>query len=174
MVASLSAVAQMEVSPQLLRESFNREPFGFAHNLSSLDLFDLRSLRRLAEKYRDHPSSYMVASGASAAADKFRAVRQTTLELPAALDRIEQESVRVLLKHPENFDPQFRRLMDELVGQVTDALELYKDDRIERLTSSIFVTSTSTLTPFHFDPSAVFFFQIKGEKVYHLYSPSVL
>jgi cupin superfamily protein len=42
------------------------------------------------------------------------------------------------------------------------------------LESSIFLTSAATLTPFHFDPSAVFFFQIAGKKMYHVYPPAAL
>jgi hypothetical protein len=174
MAARVSGSARLDVDPQLLRRSFNREPFGFSHNLGALGIFELPYLRSLAEKYRNHQSSYMVASGASAPGERFRAVKPTSLELPDAIDSLQHESVRILLKHPETFDPRFRELMDGLVAQVAESSNLLKDDRIERLTSSVFLTSTSTLTPFHFDPSAVFFFQITGEKVYHLYAPAVL
>jgi hypothetical protein len=42
------------------------------------------------------------------------------------------------------------------------------------LDSSILISSAATITPFHFDPEVSFFFQIEGDKVYHLYSSGAL
>jgi hypothetical protein len=169
-----SEIGQLELTPQILDRSFNREPFGFDHNLSTLDMFNLDSLQALAEKYDGHESDYMVATSASAPDQKFRSVKTRDLSPRQAIERLKTESVRIFLKRPQNYDSKFQRLLNELVGQVISLSGGLRADRIVRLESSIFLTSAKTLTPFHFDPSAVFFFQIAGDKIYHVYPPAAL
>lgn len=169
-----SDMGRLELAPQALDRSFNREPIGFDHNLHTLGMFELDSLRALAEKYAGHDADYMVASSASAPDQKFRSVETTDLSPSQAIDRLKTESVRILLKRPQDYDSRFQKLLDGLVEQVVSRSQGLKDDRIVRLESSIFLTSAKTLTPFHFDPSAVFFFQIAGDKIYHLYPPAAL
>jgi hypothetical protein len=169
-----SDMGRLELAPQDLDRSFNREPIGFDHNLSTLGIFELDSLRALAEKYIGHESSYMVASSASAPDQKFRSVKTTNLNPSQAMDRLKTESVRILLKGPQNYDSRFQKLLDGLTEQVVSLSGGLRTDRIMRLESSIFLTSAKTLTPFHFDPSAVFFFQITGDKTYHVYPPAAL
>lgn len=164
----------LELAPQIVNQSFNREPFGFGHNLSGLDLFELGSLSNLAGKYRGYDQDYFVASSASAPDEKFRSVKTINLELPEAFGLLKKQPIRILLKRPENHDPRFRKLRDGLIEQIVDASEELRNDRILRLESAVFVSSAATLTPFHFDPSAVFFCQIMGDKIYHVYSPTAL
>jgi hypothetical protein len=169
-----SNIGRLELAPQVLDQSFNREPIAFDHNLSTLGMFELDALRALAEKYTGHDSDYMVASSASAPDQKFRSVQATNLSPAQAINRLKTESVRILLKRPQNYDSGFQRLLDGLTAQVVSLSGGLKADRIVRLESSIFLTSAKTLTPFHFDPSAVFFFQIAGDKIYHVYPPAAL
>jgi Cupin superfamily protein len=169
-----SDMGRLELAPQVLDRSFNREPIGFDHNLSTLDIFKLESLRALAEKYAGHESDYMVASSASAPDQKFRSVKTSNLSPSQAIGRLSTDSVRILLKRPQDYDVRFQTLLDGLTEQVVSLSGGLKADRIVRLESSIFLTSAKTVTPFHFDPSAVFFFQIAGEKIYHLYPPAAL
>jgi hypothetical protein len=169
-----SDVGRLELLPNVLDRSFNREPIDFGHNLHTLGLFELDSLRALAEKYKDHKSDYMVASSASAPDQKFRSVKTPDLTPSQAVERLESEPFRILLKRPQNYDPRFQKLLSELTEQVISLSGELKSDRIVRLESSIFLTSAKTLTPFHFDPSSVFFFQIAGDKIYHLYPPAAL
>jgi Cupin superfamily protein len=173
-MSEIAETGRLELASQILDRSFNREPIGFDHNLSALGMFELDSLRTLAEKYADHESDYMVATSASAPDQKFRSVKATNLSPAEAIDRLKTDSVRILLKRPQNYDSGFQKLLDELTEQVVSLSEGLKADRIIRLESSIFLTSAKTLTPFHFDPSAVFFFQIAGDKSYHVYPPAAL
>jgi len=174
MMTDNSDMGRLELAPQILDRSFNREPIGFDHNLSTLDIFELDSLRTLAEKYAGHDSDYMVASSASAPDQKFRSVKAANLSPSEAIERLKTESVRILLKRPQNYDSRFQKLLNGLTEQVVSLSGGLKADRIVRLESSIFLTSAKTLTPFHFDPSAVFFFQFAGDKIYHIYPPRAL
>lgn len=169
-----SDVGCLELPPEILNRTFNREPVGFDHNLHALEIFQLDSLRALAERYAGHERDYMVASGASTPDQRFRAVKAPNLAPAQAIDRLKTDSLRILLKRPQNFDARFQKLLDELMKQVISRSKELQGDRIARLESSIFLTSATTLTPFHFDPSAVFFFQIKGGKTYHVYPPAAL
>jgi len=169
-----AAGALLQLDAPLVRSSFNREPFGFTHELSGLDIFDLSNLRALAARYVGHERDYFVTSGAAAPGQKFRSVSGPGLGLVEAIDQLETNSVRILLKRPENYDVRFRRLVDDLIGQVLDTLGGLGDDKILRLESSIFMTSSATVTPFHFDPSIGFFSQIRGRKLYHVYPPTEL
>jgi hypothetical protein len=173
-MTNYSENGRIELAPQILDSSFNREPIGFNHNLHTLGMFDLDSLRALAKKYDGHASDYMVATSASAPDQKFRSVKMKDLSPHQAIERLKTEPVRVLLKRPQYYDPRFQELLDELVEQVISQSGVLRADRIVRLESSIFLTSAKTLTPFHFDPSAVFFFQIAGDKIYHVYPPAAL
>jgi hypothetical protein len=175
MTSIASHSGRLELPPKLVERSFNREPFGFNHNLHELDMFELRSLASLAEKqYRGHERDFFLASSATAPDQKFRAVSSVSLELADAFSSLKDRSIRILLKRPEDHDERFRKLRDTLVTQILDRSPELRNDRILRLESAVFITSAATLTPFHFDPSAVFFCQVLGEKVYHVYSPTSL
>jgi hypothetical protein len=165
---------RLELAPAVMDRSFNRSPVGFDHNLHTLDIFDLDSLHALAEKYSGHEGDCMVASGASAPGQKFRSVEAPKLTAAQAIDRLKTESVRILLKRPQQYDARFQTLLNKLTEQVVSLSTELQADSIVRLESSIFLTSSKTITPFHFDPSAVFFFQIAGGKTYHLYPPAAV
>lgn len=157
--------------PTDVGSSFNRTPFGYEHNLSGLDLFDFGALCRLASKYdRD----YFVATGASSPGANFYPVRHGVHTPYEALQRLDSGDQRILLKRPENYDARYGELMRVLFGQALQVREGLGKARLIRLDSSILISSAAAITPFHFDPEVSFFFQIEGEKIYHLYTPKVL
>jgi hypothetical protein len=170
-MAALTSRTCMGLDPETFRQSFDREPFGFSHNLSGLDLFDFESLRSLAAKYS---GGSFVAGGAPSPGTKFYAVPHGHSDPLVAMDRLETGSYRVLLKRPEDRDPRFRELLDMLFRQVVDSLGGLGSDRVVRLQGAILISSAATTTPFHFDPEIGFFSQIEGEKIYHVFSPTAL
>jgi hypothetical protein len=173
MIASCQR-ADLHIEPETFRDSFNREPFGFAHNLCALDLFESDCLRGLAEKYGQHPYDFYVAGGAPSPEAAFYSVPHTGLSPYEALDHLEAGGYRVLLKRPEKHDLRFRELLDTLFRQVVDLRGGLGRERVVRLESAVLISSAATITPFHFDPEINFFAQIEGEKTYHVFSPSVL
>jgi hypothetical protein len=166
--------SQLFIDRPCFAQRFDREPFGFSHNLSSLDLFQFDSLVALAEKYTAHPRDYFVSSSAPSADAGFFTVRSGQFTPREAIDRLDDTGIRILLKRPENHDAQFRRLIDELWLQVIDLRGGLGSDRLVRLEGAVFITSAASTTPFHFDPEIGFFSQIEGEKIYHVYSPASL
>src|SRR4051812_6776479 len=113
-----ASVSHLNLDAKTFGGSFDREPFGFTHNLSGLDLFQNDSLRALAEKYRDHKRDYYVGAGAAQPGVQFYSVKHVDYKPAEALDNMEKGSYRVLMKRPENHDKKFRVLLDQLFQQV--------------------------------------------------------
>jgi hypothetical protein len=158
--------------PDDARSKFDQTPFPYEHNLSNLDLFEFEALCDLARKF-EH--DYFVAAGAQTPSAEFYSVKYGEATPYEALRRLDTERRRVLLKRPEQYDPRYRELMHGLFEQAI-ALRggLARGERLTRLDSSILISSAATITPFHFDPEVSFFFQIAGDKIYHVFSPSAL
>ncbi len=166
----------LNLNSDTFRRSFNREPFAFTHNLSELDLFQLDSLYALAEKYIGRPKDYMVAGSAPAPDTEFFAVTsfEQRFKPHEAIENLDRGAYRILLKRAEDYDPRYRELLDSLYHQVAALSQGREGEKLERLESGILISSASTITPFHFDPEINFFSQIAGEKIYHVYSPTVI
>jgi hypothetical protein len=162
---------RIDVERAVFERDFDRLPFGYDHNLSGLDLFSYASLRSLAAKY---DREFFVAAGAETPQTTFYSVPSGAYSPLEALDRLDSINQRILLKRPEIYDTAYADLMNELFKQVVEMRGGLRGERIVRLASSILISSAAAITPFHFDPEISFFFQISGEKIYHLYSPTVL
>src|SRR5579859_1306764 len=166
--------ATLDIEPSVFSRSFDRRPFGFSHNLSTLEAFSPDSLASLAQEYGAHPRDYFVSASAAAADTAFFSVPSGQHTPQEALQRLDSAAIRLLLKRPEDHDPRFRRILDQLFEQVVQLRGGLKNEKIVRLESAIFNTSASSTTPFHFDPEIAFFAQIHGEKIYHMYAPNSL
>src|ERR1700730_1681979 len=168
----VSGAPSLYIDSNGFADAFDREPFGFSHNLQTLDLFQFDSLLGLAQKFAAAPRDYFVAAAAPSAATEFEAVAHSQCTVEEAMRRIDSSAARVLLKRPENHDVRFRRLLDSLFEQVVALRGGLQGERVARLESAVFVTSASSITPCHFDPEIAFFAQIEGSKNYHVYSPA--
>ncbi len=166
--------AAIEFDQEQLARCFDREPFGFTHTLSQLDLFRTPALHRLAEKMSNAPKDYLVAAGASAAGTQFFSVPMVPKNAVEALENLDTTPCRILIKRAENHDADFRDLIHTLFEQVKEAVPGLRREKILRLESGLLVTSAATITPFHYDEEIGFFSQIEGDKIYHVYSPTVV
>jgi len=167
-----AARSRFDIDPRRLHGAFDREPFGFQHGLHESELFAFDSLRELALGYAAADS--FVAAGAPSPETPFYAVEHGALTPVQALDRLDYEPRRVLLKRPETYDARFRVLLDELFARVVERRGGLGGERVVRLESAIFVSPPGTITPFHFDPEITFFFQVQGNKRYHVFLPESL
>jgi hypothetical protein len=167
-------MGQLDLDPQVFGRLFNREPFGFTHNLSGNDLFDFDSLRALATKYGANKRDFYALSGARAASAHLFSIKSLAYAPPEALDRLDEGDCRLLMMRPENYDQRFRKLLNDLFEQVVELRGGLGGESVVRLESTILISSAATITPFHFDPEIGFFCHIAGEKEYHVYSPAVV
>jgi len=173
-MVALDCPARLNIEPEILRSTFNQEPFGFTHSLSTLDILKFDNLQILAEKYAGINRDYYVAHSAKTPGTVFTSVPVAPFEPHEAMRRLNSGSYRVLLKRPEDYDPRFRDLLEDLFKQVAERLVGLVREDIARIEGGLLISSSATTTPFHFDPEVGFFSQIEGEKIYHLYSPSVV
>jgi hypothetical protein len=166
--------SHLQLDAAAFRESFDREPIAYRHDLHTLDAFKPDSLIALAHAYDAHPRDYFVSAGAASAASEFFSVPSGMYKPSEAMARLGSAGLRILLKRPENHDPRFRRLLDELFADVMALRGGLQGERLVRLEAGLFITSAASTTPFHFDPEIAFFSQIEGDKVYHAYSPAAV
>lgn len=162
----------IDVSPQTFLQDLNRQPFGLRHALHTLPLFSMAALRQVAAAWP--AKDFFVAQGAPAPGTKFYSTEPVSLTPGEAFDRLGVGSYRILLKRLERHAPGFRELLDALFEEVCCLRPEFRNERLMRLESFIFISSASTITPFHFDPEMNFFFQIAGDKAYHMYAPDSL
>ena len=168
------AALQLQIEPRRFAECFDREPFGFTHNLATLGLFTNSALAALAARYSGHERDYFVSTGARAPGTAFTEVPHGQYRIEEAIERIDCAPVRVLFKRPENYSPEFRWLFEELFAQVIRLRGGLRGEQVVRREAGLFVTSARCITPVHFDPEIAFFTQIVGQKSYHIYAPASL
>ena len=168
------ATDHLHIDSSLFRRAFDRDPFGYTHDLSSLEAFSFDSLCGLARSYAPHPRDYFVSASAPSAGADFFSVPSGQCLPHEAIEQLDSSRIRILLKRPENHDLRFRRLLDELFAQVMRLRGGLGAETLVRLESAVFISSASATTPFHFDPEVAFFAQIEGEKIYHMYSPAAV
>ncbi|BDC38588.1 cupin-like domain-containing protein [Paraburkholderia terrae] len=169
-----SADALLTVDSAVYETAFNNKPFSFKHYLHQLPMFQPEALAELAKKYGANPADYYVSNSAPTPGTRFFDVKAKTSKPDEALAQLATGPTRVLLKRPENYDAGFRELLDKLFEKVVELRGGLNGEKVERLESAIFVSSASSTTPFHFDPEINHFFQIEGDKHYHVYRPSAV
>ncbi|HWF67613.1 MAG TPA: hypothetical protein VN670_09915 [Acidobacteriaceae bacterium] len=164
--------ARLDMSLTNLQRCYDREPFGFSHNLNTLDLFQPRSLVRLCEIFSESNRGYFISAGAPSGGTDFYSVPHGGLMPDKAMEQLSSRPLRILLKRPETQDSGFRDLLNLLFQQIADLCGILSNEHVLRLESAVLITSAATITPIHFDPVIGFFSQIEGEKKYHVYSPA--
>src|SRR5262245_5774660 len=99
--ASAPDAPSLFIEPARFTADFDREPFGFSHNLHTLDLFRFDSLLALGRKFAAAPRDYFVAAAAPTAATEFESVPHGQYTPEEAMKQLDRAAVRVLLKRPE-------------------------------------------------------------------------
>jgi hypothetical protein len=160
----------IQVDPRVLEEDFNRRPFAFKHTLAghpqlTLDaLFDLAM--RLPQAEVLHWSG---AIGISDNIDTASRTHRTGRSLRDTFDHIQEANSYVLIRNAQ-FDPQFKRLMDDILDEVeveTDPIEPGMCQRI----AYIFIASPGSVTPYHMDRDINFHFNVLGTKWISIWDP---
>jgi Cupin-like domain len=164
----------LDLDAARFRDCFDREPFGFTHQLSDLPLFKPDYLRELTLRYADFPADYYVAASAASASQEFYAGPPLKWRPHEALEHLDTTACRILLKRVDTHDSQFRELLRALFDEVVKFRGGMRGERVVRLDSGVFITSAASTTPCHFDPEVNFFAQIEGEKHYHVYPPATV
>ena len=151
-----------------LADKFPHETFALRHGFADNPLFALPRLVELIAKLpRDRVE---FNSGKAAISQNPDTTPMVDLEPAEIIRRIETAGAWMVLKHVET-DPSYRAVMEDVLLAVARArgyASLAEADFAD-LQGFIFVSSPHSTTPFHADSDENIFFQIHGDKFFHVY-----
>ena len=154
-----------------LTDAFPNRPFGLRHKFVDNPLL---TLPRLADLVRELPRDRIeYNSGKAAISQDPNAVPTVDLDPEDIVRKIESAGAWMVLKHVEAH-PAYGALINDALLEVarTRGYDSLKDAGFEDIRGFIFVSSAESTTPFHADSDENFFFQIHGEKFFHVYDNS--
>lgn len=157
--------------PKALTEAFPHRPFGLRHRFVNHPLL---TLPRIAELVQELPRDRIeYNSGKVAISQDPNAVPTLDLDPEQIVRNIETCGAWMVLKHIET-SPSYRTLIQEALLEVARARghASIADAGFDDIQGFLFVSSADSTTPFHADSDENFFFQIYGEKFFHVYDNS--
>jgi hypothetical protein len=170
-VASNRATAGrfLEIDGETFRTHFNRKPFLFRHHVADHPLF---KLTRLAELARTLPPSIVEYNAGKVPVNlpDWENTPYTGLSAEETVRRIEECGSWIVLKRAEA-DPDCLRLLHDCMDEIEPLSEPLEPGMCER-EGAIFVTSPSSVTPYHMDHEINFLLQIRGSKTVSVFSAS--
>jgi len=157
----------LNIDPETFRTGFNRRPFTIRHQLANHPLFTLPELAALAQRLpaeavRYHAGDIPVTQGLYGGPHNGLSVEET-------IRRIEECKSWMVLKWVER-DPIYR----EVVNQCLDEIQQFSEPLAPGMCvreGFIFISSPSSLTPYHMDPEHNFLLQVRGSKTVHMWDP---
>ncbi len=155
----------LELEPTRFSQSFNREPFRIRHSLARHPLLQLDRLIQLASALP--PADVEINAGD--VPESLPGGRRPTLELspPEVVARIRDCRTWLGLLRVEQ-DPDYRKLLDELMAQLQPLVDPITPGMRERH-GFIFVTSPRSTVPYHMDPEHGFLLHMQGRKQFTVY-----
>jgi hypothetical protein len=156
----------LDADASTFREAFNRVSFSFAHQMSTHPLFDLSRLAETAERILagPNPGKFILFDAKTASAEtKFTAMRLMD-RLSDTLRTIDQAGTWLKLSSLDEVDPQYQRLMRQILLEIECLSGLPLQREINWACLTVFIASPGIVTPYHIDHESNFLFQIQGEK----------
>ncbi len=151
----------LRIDADSFRESFNRRPFIFGHNISDSALFSLPRLIELSKRLPVDCVRYN--SGDIPVATGLYEGPQTGLSIEQTIRQIEDCRSWMVLKYVEQ-DPEYRRLLDHCLDEIQSVIDPV-DPGMSGRHGFIFISSPGSTTPFHLDPEYGTLLQIRGSKI---------
>lgn len=151
-----------------LTEAFPNLPFSLRHHFTDNPLL---TLPKLAELVRELPRDRIeYNSGKAAISQNPETTPTVDLDPEDIVRKIETAGAWMVLKHVEQH-PAYGKLIEDALLEVarTRGYDNLKDAGFEDIRGFIFVSSADSTTPFHADSDENFFFQIHGDKFFHVY-----
>jgi len=150
----------LNFSDQIFAQRFGRAPFSIGHNLSGHPLF---SIERLLELSRSLPEGNVkYNSGRVEVGTGIYRGPATGLSIQETIRRIEECGAWMVLKFVEQ-DPEYRELLDACLDEVAPHSNSIEAG-MRRREGFIFISSPSSITPYHIDPEYNFLLQVRGTK----------
>jgi len=159
----------LDIDADTFRTCFNRKPFIFRHHVSDHPLF---KLTRLAELARTLPPSIVEynAGKIPVSLPDWENTPYTGLSAEETVRRIEECGSWMVLKRAEA-DPECLDVLNRCLDEIEPLSERIEPGMCER-EGAIFVTSPSSITPYHMDHEINFLLQIRGSKTISVFNAS--
>lgn len=151
-----------------LTEYFPNLPFGLRHHFTDSPLL---TLPKLAALVRELPRDQLEYNSGKAAIDQKPELTPTVdLEPEDIVRNIETAGAWMVLKNVGML-PGYQKIIEDALTEVAQVrgFKTLKEAGFEDLRAFIFVSSAQSTTPFHSDADENFFFQIHGDKYFHVY-----
>jgi len=149
-------------------QDFPHLPFALKHHFVGNPLLTLQKLAEVVGKLPRDRLEYN--SGKAAISQRPETTPTVDLEPEQIVRNIETAGAWMVLKSVEQ-EPAYRKLIDDALMEVARArgYNSLKAAGFEDIRGFIFVSSANSTTPFHADADENFFFQIHGDKFFHVY-----
>jgi hypothetical protein len=160
--------ARLSVDPDVFDQNFDQRAMYVQHALAGHPLLQLESIAALSERLPPSQREWNAEqAGAFTAPNTLKPHHRSCSE---TICRVAEEPARVLLLNIQD-DPQYKRLMDELL----DGIQL-RSERLRpgmwRRQAFLFISTRDAFTPFHFDPDYNFLLQVSGKKTVYMWDPA--
>jgi hypothetical protein len=151
-----------------LTHAFPHLPFGLRHHFVGNPLLTLPKLAELVGKLPRDRLEYN--SGKAAISQRPETTPTVDLEPEQIVRNIKSAGAWMVLKSVEQ-EPAYRKLIEDALMEVarTRGFNSLKAAGFDDIRGFIFVSSAHSTTPFHADADENFFFQIHGDKFFHVY-----
>ncbi len=151
-----------------LTEAFPNLPFDLKHHFTSSPLLTLATLSELVGKLPRDRLEYN--AGSAAISQRPETTPTVDLEPEQIVRNIESAGAWMVLKSVEQ-EPAYRKLIEDALMEVARmrGYDSLRAAGFEDIRGFIFVSSANSTTPFHADADENFFFQIHGDKFFHVY-----
>jgi hypothetical protein len=156
----------LQIEPAVFRQKFNRMPYLVPHRVGpDHPLFRLPRLielaRRLPETYVEYNAGNIPVSIDS------RLTPRNGLSIEETIRRIEENCSWMVLKRVEQ-DPEYSEFLDQCLDDVQEHSEAIDPDMMDRA-GAVFISSPSSVTPYHLDAEYNFLLQVRGTKTVHVF-----
>jgi hypothetical protein len=155
----------LEIDRATFREGFNRRPFVIRHHLAGHPLFTLTRLIELARTLPHDCIRY--GAGDLPVSSGLYGGPPTGLSIEETIRQIEERNSWLVLKFVER-DSAYRELLDVCLDEIQTFSEPLEPGMYGRA-GFIFISSPSSITPYHLDPEYNFLLQIRGRKSINIF-----
>ncbi len=154
-------------SEQHFCSGFDRDPFGFAHQLHRSPSFSYDALLDLAERVSVKPNRWYLDEG-DTQPEKGWTVRSSSRTLVESLKEVADNHALIMLKRVQE-EPEYQDILRVLEAELSrltgiDIASRYRDGLM-----TILISSPKRVTPYHIDGEANLLMQMSGTKSVYIF-----
>jgi cupin-like protein len=155
----------LDLDEGVFRECFARRPFTISHRLVDHPLLTLPSLIELSKRLPG--SNIRYNRGDVPPGQRLYTAPKTDLSIEETIRQIELCGSWMVIRFVEQ-DAEYRELLKQCLDEIQPLSEAIRPGMFKR-EGFIFISSPSSVTPFHADPECNFLLQIRGKKTASLF-----